>query len=75
MKKHAPGTIYPKFVGVTAMMMVVALIVMGILMLAVDASMDTIEIVLGVIGALWIIIEGSIIVYGAFDIWRTKRKK
>ena len=74
MKKHAPGTIYPKVVGVTAMMMVVALIVMGILMLAVDASMDTIGIVLIIIGILWAIIEGSIIVYGAYDIWRSRKK-
>ena len=74
MKKHAPGTIYPKVVGVTAMMMVVALVVMGILMLAVDASMDTIGNVLIIIGILWAFIEGSIIVYGAFDIWRSRKK-
>ncbi len=74
MKKHAPGTIYPKFVAVTVIMMVVALIVVGILMLAVDASMDTIGIVMGIMLGLWVIIEGSIIVYGAYDIWRTKKK-
>ena len=74
MKKHAPGTIAPKFVAVTAGMMVVALVVIGILMLAVNASMDTIGVVMIIIGILWAIIEGSIIVYGAYDIWRSKRK-
>ena len=73
MKKHEPGTLYPKFVGVTVAMMVIALIVVGIFMLAVDASMDTIGVVVCVMGALWIIIEASIIIYGAYDIHRTKK--
>ena len=73
MKKHEPGTVYTKFVAITISMMVIAMIILGFLIVGVDASMKTIGIVEGVIGCLWIIIEASIIIYAAYDIRRTKK--
>ena len=74
MIKHEPGSIYPKFLWTTAIMMFIAVIIVGILMVGVDSSMDTISIVMGVMGALWVIMEASMFVYGIFDIKRTKKR-
>ena len=75
MKKHEPGSIYSKFLWTTAIMMFICVVIIGILMVGIDASMDTIGIVMGVMLDLWAIMEASLFVYGIFDIKRSNKRQ
>ncbi len=74
MKKHEPGSFYIKFLWTSAIMMFICVVIIGILMVGVDASMDTIGIVMVIMLVLWVIMEASMFVYGIFDMRRSNKR-
>jgi len=64
----------PKFLISTAAMMFLAGIVLGFFFVSDNDNMDAIGVIMGIMGAIWVIMEASWIIYGIYDIKRTKKQ-